>query len=937
MSNVRTLRSSFAAGELAPEMQGRVDFDKYQSGLALCQNFCITPQGAVQNRAGTMYVSTTKTNGARLIPFSFNSSQTIAIELGAGYFRFHAAEGTILGVNTLNSEMLLNSTFATDLSNWVNLCSSGASISWMHSGPDFGNGLYYSVVSMTSSAGIAMLSQAITTVPGKTYDISLFGWNDIWLFADTVAPTAGMGLTGGSLLNMEFTAGAANALNGYGATFTATTTTTYIRIGCTGVNRRNAAVSVRLSNGSITPFNLSTSYTVGNLVHDAFGNIFICVQNTSSNEFYNTLYFAQINGATPAAYSITTSYAIGNAVSYGGVNYYCIAGNLGNFPPNPVYWITPTSPPYEIVNNYNAADLFNIHYVQSGDVVTLVHPNYAPMELSRYGNINWTFTGINFASSLSAPSAPTAAATYPHAGYPVNRKYLLTCTDQYGEEESLPSTATGNVSNDLTIAGNYNTISFTGAGGTNIGYYNVYCSLTGSFGFIGQIANASGTIAFVDNNITPDMTQTPPSIDNPTPLSSVGNYPGAVGYYEQRRFFGGTNNQPMSFWATQPGTSSNLDYSIPSQASDALRVTIQAARSSNIEHIVGEQDLVLLTSSDEWRVFTASGDALSPSTISIKKQQSNGSTNIVPILIQNQLIYNAAVTGHLRALIYDWQLSGYRSDDLCILAQHLFKNHSIVDMSYSRWAPYPTVWCVRDDGVLLGLTYEPGQQVAAWHQHTTVNGAFKSICCIQEGNFDVLYCIVERTINGVVTQYVEAMDTRAYGTILENANFVDSGITQVFASPVIAVSGLTWLESQTVSALLDGKAVTGLTVSSGAVTLPYAAFIVTIGLPITATLQTLPATIAGDASGGLGHIKNINKVWVRAVDYCGMTAGATGGNMITVPPLATDSSNNPIMAAGEIRSVVMPSYGNDGSLQIQQTLPLPLTICDIVMEVSIGG
>ena len=47
---------SFAAGELAPALQGRVDLAKYQVGLATCLNWFVHPFGGVSTRAGTAFV-----------------------------------------------------------------------------------------------------------------------------------------------------------------------------------------------------------------------------------------------------------------------------------------------------------------------------------------------------------------------------------------------------------------------------------------------------------------------------------------------------------------------------------------------------------------------------------------------------------------------------------------------------------------------------------------------------------------------------------------------------------------------------------------------------------------------------------------------------------------------------------------------------------------
>ena len=311
---------------------------------------------------------------------------------------------------------------------------------------------------------------------------------------------------------------------------------------------------------------------------------------------------------------------------------------------------------YEMPNPYAAADLFAIHFVQSGDVITLVHPNYPPMELRRYANLDWVLSTISFYFSIAAPDSVTATATQPYAGNTQAFQYIVTALDNYGQEESMPSSATTSINNDLTITGNYNTISWTGVTGAS--RYNVYKSTSGAFGYIGQVVNNS----FRDSNILADMTQTPPLQD--VLFAGAGDYPAAVGYYEQRRFFGGTNNQPENLWGTQSGTQANMDYSVPSQDSDALRIAIAAQRANYIRHFVTLLVLIAHTASTEWRIFSESGNALTPSTVTVKAQSQNGASNVQPVLVNNTGVYAASQGGHLRSMVYDWQLNGYRSDDL---------------------------------------------------------------------------------------------------------------------------------------------------------------------------------------------------------------------------------------------------------------------------------
>ncbi|KAA0020722.1 hypothetical protein F0A16_02735 [Salinicola corii] len=82
------MQYSFVAGELSPLLYGRVDLAKYPSALKKCRNFLVLPQGAAVNRPGSRFIVETKNSGqVRLIPFSFNVSQTYVLEMGFNYCR----------------------------------------------------------------------------------------------------------------------------------------------------------------------------------------------------------------------------------------------------------------------------------------------------------------------------------------------------------------------------------------------------------------------------------------------------------------------------------------------------------------------------------------------------------------------------------------------------------------------------------------------------------------------------------------------------------------------------------------------------------------------------------------------------------------------------------------------------------------------------------
>jgi hypothetical protein len=284
---------------------------------------------------------------------------------------------------------------------------------------------------------------------------------------------------------------------------------------------------------------------------------------------------------------------------------------------------------------------------------------------------------------------------------------------------------------------------------------------------------------------------TPPIVD--PVFASAGNYPQAVSYFEQRRVFAGTTNEPQSMWMTRSGTESDMSYSLPVKDDDRINFRVAAREANTIRHVIPLTQLILLTSAAEWRVSPVNSDAITPTTVSVRPQSYVGASNVQPEIINNSMVYCAARGGHIRELGYSWQSNGFITGDLSIRAAHLFDNFNIVDMCYAK-SPQPLLWFVSTTGKLLGLTYVPEQQIGAWHQHDT-DGIFESCTVVAEGNEDSLYVIVRRTINGNSVRYVERMATRQVN-LLKDCFFVDAGSTfngtNLTAMTVTVTGGTTW-------------------------------------------------------------------------------------------------------------------------------------------------
>lgn len=510
---------------------------------------------------------------------------------------------------------------------------------------------------------------------------------------------------------------------------------------------------------------------------------------------------ATLLAGTVAAYNGATAYEVGDLAESGGVNYYCIAATTGNAPPNATYWYAmPSDGTFELPNAYAEADLFEIAYVQSQDVLTFTHQSYPPMELRRNGATDWTFIEIDFSSSLAAPANILATATTGSGS--TTYTYTVTAVDSTGREEGLQGTE-DSVTNDLLTTGNKNTITWDAV--TGAARYNVYKEDNGLYGYIGQTLDTS----FIDENITADVGKTPPISQDP--FTSTDNYPRAVSYYEQRRDFGGTNTNPQNIWMTRSGTESNLAFSIPTRATDAINFRIAAREENTVRHLVPLVDLLVLTSSAIWMVTSVNSDSIEPDSIAVRPQAYVGADQVQPIVVDNVVLFAAARGGHIRAAGFSAERNAYVPKDISLRAPHLFNHLSIVDMTYSK-APYPFAYFTSSNGIMLGLTYIPEEQVLAWHWHDTYTNAgdttaatrsnFKSVCAVAEGDEDFLYAIVERVINGSTVQYVERFASRNFED-LHDAYFVDCGVTQ---DAPVTVTNITQANPGVVTATSHGFA-----------------------------------------------------------------------------------------------------------------------------------
>lgn len=583
---------------------------------------------------------------------------------------------------------------------------------------------------------------------------------------------------------------------------------------------------------------------------------------------------------------------------------------------------------YEVAHTYTADELFEVTYAQSGDLIRLRHKNHPRRTLTRTGATSWALTDDALGSTLAGPAnlvgTPTAGST---PGTPFDTDYVVTAVTAAGDE-SLQS-ATETVSNNLYDDGAYNDLTWDAVTGAE--RYNVYKRSTGLFGFIGQ----TDQLEFRDENIAPDIGTTPPlDIDL---FDSATNYPGAVSYFEQRLFEGGSLTQPQNIWGTKSGTEYNFNYSIPAKDNDSLQFKIAARENNGVIHLVAMGDLLAMTQGNIWKISGGSADILTPLTIGARQQTFIGAGQARPALSGNNMVYVASRGGHLREMGFDGDSGTYLSGDLSVRAPHLFDGFNVRSIS-PQVAPYPIIWATSTSGKLIGLTYIPEQQIGAFHQHDTL-GEFEDVTTINEDGRDVVYAVVKRTLLGATCRTIEYFADRLQpdSGSASDQYFVDCGATYD-GVPTSTITGLTWLVGQEVAILADGGVVSPRTVNaSGEVELDEEASVVHVGLPYTSDAQTLP--LAVELAGyGQGQPKNVSQVFLRVYKSGGINVGPTFDELTPAKLRNIEPMGSPVdLKTGMVDIVIDGAWEDDGQICLRQSDPLALTVLSLTVDFALGG
>ena len=339
---------------------------------------------------------------------------------------------------------------------------------------------------------------------------------------------------------------------------------------------------------------------------------------------------------------------------------------------------------YQITTEYTTAQIFDLKFAQSADVMYLCHPDHEVSKLSRTGHTSWSLDEIDFGTKGPYFDANTTTTTLTPASASVGTGVNLTASAITGINGGVGWLAT-----DV---------------GRIVKFNSGEATIT---------ARTSSTVVVVTINVAFTNTNATASFQLGS-FSDTTGHPSCVSFFEQRLVFAATSDQPQTMFFSKSGDYENMTSG--TDADSAMIYTIASNQVNAIKSLKATRTLICMTTGGEYAVSSGtSQDAITPSNINIRKQSNYGSAGVDALSIGNATIFLQRAKRKVRELAYNFDTDGYVAPDLTILADHISET-GIVQMDYQQ-EPYSIVWAARTDGVLSGLTYNRLENVVAWHRH----------------------------------------------------------------------------------------------------------------------------------------------------------------------------------------------------------------------------
>lgn len=412
-------------------------------------------------------------------------------------------------------------------------------------------------------------------------------------------------------------------------------------------------------------------------------------------------------------------------------------------------------------------------------------------------------------------------------------------------------------------------------------------------------------------------------------------YPRCVCFFQDRLCFAATKRQPFMVWMSRTGDYPNFGVEkVSGTVTDdsAVALSFVSRSQQSIKHLLAGKDLIVLTDGNEWTV--SGSETVKPSKATPQVQTSRGTTDIIPIMIGNRIIFVQRRAETVRDMGYSFESDAYSGMDLTLLAKSLTRGKKITSAAYMQ-DPDSRLYFVENDGTVSCLAYVQDQKVYAW-SHLVTDGQFESVCNIVADE-DSIYAAVRRTINGKTVTYIERFSNNAYTDNPMDYTMLDAAA--IITSEEDMDGGVApHLAGKKAQVLSEGRYYDVTIDADGSFDIPNPSKKMIVGLPYEMRLE-VPNIETQTQQGTLqGRNKKIAAVILRLVNSLG---GYVGNNKTLTDQIKYDElQKQKITLYSGDKEITMPNapgFGTEGRVLITSKDPYPFNLVALIREMVVSG
>lgn len=401
--------------------------------------------------------------------------------------------------------------------------------------------------------------------------------------------------------------------------------------------------------------------------------------------------------------------------------------------------------------------------------------------------------------------------------------------------------------------------------------------------------------------------------------SSLRGYPAAVGFHENRLWFGGTLAQPDTVWASKSGLYYNFDIGEAAD-DDSLELVMSIGEVATIRHFVSNRDIHIFTAGSEFFIPTFENQPITPTNARVKRQTAFGSTFVRPQPFYGATIFSQIGGKMIRQFVFDDSEQAYKADPISLLSSHLISDPvQMCVISGAVNTAESFVFAQNFTGEIAVYNLNRIEGVAGWTRFET-NGSFHSVTAI--GNR--VFAVIKTNLGSGTKSFV-------FTELNQNVS-LDLGNTYTGTAGVFTVSNF-FENGAEVDVISSTDYLGKFTVSGGQINVSAVDASLTscqVGFGFDVELKTNPIDVNTAIGPETGQPRSLSRV---ILDMSETLSVSVNNKKLIIRKVNNDFSQ-PRQAVTGKREFYLLGYNKDPQITVTQTAPMFIQVNGLVAEVS---